>query len=84
MSAATLSPDTVEGLREPAFVVLLLVGMTVFSFGGAFLVIGVSINTAPPAPYVSPTDKRLLVGSSLAAMVVGVVLVRLAGRVVRW
>lgn len=84
MSAATLSRDTVEGLREPAFVVLLLVGMTVFAFGGAFLVIGVSINTAPPAPYVSPADRRLLIGSSIAAMVVGAVLVRLAGRVVGW
>lgn len=84
MSAISLSEETVEHLREPAFVVLLLVGMGVFAFAAAFLVIGIAINTAPPAPYVTPTDKRLLIVLSLVGMVVGALLVRAAGRTVGW
>lgn len=84
MSIAGLSEETLERLREPAFVVLLLVGMGVFAFSAAFLVIGVAINTAPPAPFVTPTDKRLLIGLSAAGMVVGVLVIRLSGRTVGW
>ena len=82
--AIRLSRDTIEQLREPSFVTLLLVGVLLFALGGAFLVLGVAINTGPPAPYVTPTDKRLLIGISLGVMVVGVVLIRVAVRVVGW
>jgi hypothetical protein len=84
MSAATLSRDVVEQLREPTFIALLFVGATVFALGGAFLVVGIAINTAPPAPYVSPSDRRFLVVGSLLAMVLGGALVRWAARIVGW
>lgn len=84
MSAVTLSSDTVEQLREPAFVIVLFVGALILALGGAFLVVGVSINTAPPAPYVSPLDKRLLIVGSVVSMVIGAVLIRLAARIVGW
>lgn len=84
MSVINLSEDTVEQFREPAFVTVLLVGAIVFSLGGAFLVVGLSINTAPPAPYVRPADKQLLIVASLISMVVGAALVRLAARFVGW
>lgn len=84
MSAVSLSSDVIEQFREPAFIVVLLVGASVLAFGGAFLVIGVSINTSPPAPYVSPIDKQLLIVGSIAAMVVGAALIRFAARIVGW
>ena len=84
MSVAYLSEDTVEQFREPLFVAVLLVGATVFALAGAFLVVGISINTAPPAPYVTPTDKRILIVVSLVGMVIGGALVRLAAKIVGW
>lgn len=84
MSTTTISPDTIERFRESAFVGLTLLGTGILALGGAFLTIGLSINTAPPAPYVSPTDKRLLIVGSLVAMIVGVALIRTGARVVGW
>lgn len=84
MSAINISPDTVEQYRESAFVAVLFVGALLFAIGGAFLVIGISINTAPPAPYVTPTAKQILIVGSLVAIVVGAVLVRFAARIVGW
>lgn len=82
MSATAISRDTVERFREPAFAFLLLGGTLVFALGGAFLVIGVAINTAPPAPYVDPLDKQLLILVSIVGMIVGLWLIRLSARVV--
>lgn len=84
MSVVNLSRDAVEQLREPAFVAVLLVGALFVALGGAFLVIGISINTAPPAPYVRPIDKQLLIVGSIVAMVVGSALIRFAARIVGW
>lgn len=84
MSTAFVSSDAVEQFREPAFVVVLLVGALAFALGGAFLVVGISINTSPPAPYVSPRDKQILIVGSLVSMVVGALLIRLAARIVGW
>lgn len=84
MSAISIDSDSLEQLREPAFVGLLMTGAIVFSLGVAFLTIGIAINTAPPAPYVTPTDRYLLIGLSIAAIVGGGALVRFAGRVVGW
>lgn len=82
MSAIAFPRDTIERFREPAFAFLLLGGTFVFAIGGAFLVIGVAINTAPPAPYVDPLDKQLLIVLSIIAMIVGLWLIRLSARVV--
>lgn len=84
MSTVNLSRSSLEQLREPAFVAVLFVGALIFSLGGAFLVVGVSINTEPPAPYVSPTDKQLLILGSMISMVVGAALIRMAARIVGW
>lgn len=83
MSARTSNP-TVERFRELGFVSLALVGALLFALGVGFLVIGVSIGTGPPAPYTTPTGKRLLIIASLAAIVGGVLVVRMAGKVVGW
>lgn len=82
MSTMALSRDTVERFREPAFAFLLLAGTFVFAIGGAFLVIGVAINTQPPAPYVDPLDKQLLIVISIVAMLIGLWLIRLSAHVV--
>lgn len=71
-------------LEEVGFAGLLTIGMLVFALGMAFFILGVSINTSPPAPYVSQTDKYLLVGLSSVAMVIGLVFVRAAGKMVGW
>lgn len=85
MSVAPPIPaDLVERYREVAFVVLLSVGALLFALGIAFLVIGASVGTAPPAPYMTPTDKYALVAVSLAGCAAGLLLVRAAGRVVGW
>ena len=78
------SEDTIEQFREPAFVAVLLVGAFVFALAGAFLIVGISINTQPPAPYVRPVDKQILIVGSLVAMIVGAVLIRSAARIVGW
>ena len=84
MSTAYLSEDVVEQFREPAFVAVLLVGAFTFALSGAFLVVGISINTQPPAPYVRPVDKQILIVGSVVGMVVGAVLIRFAARIVGW
>jgi hypothetical protein len=84
MSTANSSPNRFEQYREPAFVVVLFVGALIFSLGWAFLIIGVSINTAPPAPYVSSTDKQLLIVGSIVAILVGGLMIRTAARIVGW
>lgn len=84
MSTAYLSEDTIEQFREPVFVALLFIGAFVFALGGAFLVVGIGINTAPPAPYVRPVDKQILIVGSIVAMIGGAFLIRFAARIVGW
>lgn len=64
--------------------VLLFVGALITALGVAFLVIGVSIGTESPAPYMPQRDKTLLVVLSAAAIVVGALVIRAAGKVVGW
>lgn len=74
-----------ESLQNTVFVGGVLLGMTVFAVGLAFLILGVSVGTGPPAPYVyTSTDKYLLVAGSLGTMVAGLAVVRLAARAVGW
>lgn len=77
-----MSGETFERFREPVFVVAFFGGMLVFALGIAFLILGVTVNTAPPAPYVTQTDKYLLIAVSVGATIVGLASVRFAGRVV--
>lgn len=83
MNDATLR-GPIERWREGSFVVVFFVGVGVFTLGTAFFVLGVSVGTGPPAPYMSPNDKRILVASSLGTMVVGALTVRFAARIVGW
>jgi hypothetical protein len=82
MSVINVSPDAIERYRESAFVGLLFAGALVFSVATAFFVIGISINTGPPAPYVTPLAKQLLTVGSLVAMIAGAVLIRTAASIV--
>jgi uncharacterized membrane protein len=77
-----MNEDTFERFREPVFVVAFFGGMLVFALGVAFLILGITINTAPPAPYVAENDRYLLIAVSVAATVAGLASVRFAGRVV--
>lgn len=70
--------------NEVRFIGFLGLGVVLFAVGFAFVVLSLSINTQPPAPYVSPMDKGLLVVGSLATTLLGVWLIRVAGRVVGW
>ncbi|WP_227352949.1 hypothetical protein [Haladaptatus salinisoli] len=71
--------------RELLFNLGLLVGVIVFALGGAFLLLGVTITTTPPAPYFrSTTDRLILIGVSLVAMVVGAGIVRGSLSLGRW
>ena len=77
-----MSGDTFERFREPVFAVAFFGGMLVFALGIAFLILGITINTAPPAPYVTTTDRYMLIVISIAAAIAGLASVRFAGRVV--
>ncbi len=75
----------VEEHRELLFVVGLLVGMTIFAFGFAFFVLGIAMDTTPPAPYfASTTDRLLTIGLSIAGLVVGAGIIRRAASVAGW
>lgn len=79
-----MSANSFGRYREPTFAAALFVGMLLFALGIAFLILGIAVNTSPPAPYMTSTDKYTLIGISVAAIVVGVVTVRFAGKVVGW
>lgn len=79
-----MSVNSFERYREPTFAVALFAGMLVFALGIAFLILGVAINTEPPAPFMTPTAKYTLIGISVIAIVVGAVTIRFAGKVVGW
>lgn len=76
------SESGIEGLystmSEGLFIVAILVGMTVFACGFAFLLLGVTTDTVPPAPYFATmTDRVLLIIISVVALGGG-------GGIVRW
>lgn len=74
-----------EGTREALFVGGAILGVAVFALGLAFLIVGVSVGTSPPAPYLQTTlDKVLLIGGSLTAMAAGAGLVRAASTLAGW
>lgn len=77
-----MSNETFERFREPMFVVAFFGGMAVFALGVAFLILGFTVNTAPPAPFVSSSDRYLLIAVAAVAAVAGMAAVRFAGRVV--
>ena len=79
-----MNEATRDRFREPVFVGAFFGGMLVFALGLAFLLLAITINTAPPAPYVSPNDRYLLIAISVGAVVVGAGTVRFAGKVVGW
>ena len=79
-----MSTDRFKRLREPTFAVSLFTGMLVIALGVAFLILGATINTAPPAPYMNPSEKYLLVAISVIAIIGGLGMVRFAGKVVGW
>lgn len=74
-----------ESLRGPLFVAGVVGGMTVLALGFGLLVLGVSVDTRPPAPYVySTTDKYLVVAVAVGALALGGGIVRAAARMVGW
>ncbi|WP_227375158.1 SOS response-associated peptidase [Haladaptatus halobius] len=79
-----------RGGQKTSFTVVMtesndLVDVLVFALGGVFLLLGVTITTTPPAPYFqSTTDRLILIGVSLAAMVVGAGIVRGSLSLGRW
>ena len=79
-----MNQENLDRFREPVFVGAFFGGMLVFALGMAFLILGLTVNTAPPAPYVSPNDRHLLIAISAGAVIVGAGLVRFAGKVVGW
>ena len=76
---------TTERLQEYGFAGLLLLGVLVFSLGLAFLILGLAIQTESPSPYLASTsDKYGLIAASVVTILVGLVMVRSAGRIVGW
>jgi hypothetical protein len=71
-----------DGSREARFVAALLFGVALVAVGSAFLVLGVTISTSPPAPYMSVRDRRLLIAGSVLTVCLGVVVVNYARRFV--
>lgn len=70
--------------NEVSFICLLGLGVVLFALGFAFVVLSLSINTQPPAPYMSPMDKGLLIVGSLTTTLTGLWLIRVAGGIVGW
>jgi uncharacterized membrane protein len=72
-------------IYETLFIVAVLVGMTVFACGFAFLLLGVTTDTVPPAPYfATTTDRVLMIIISVAALGGGGGIVRWAMGIVGW
>jgi hypothetical protein len=68
--------------REARFVAVLLLGVALVAIGTAFLILGVTISTSPPAPYMSVWDRRFLIGGSALTVCLGVVVANYARRFV--
>lgn len=85
MSAHENDANGVERLREPAFVGGVVLGVLVVAVGLAFLILGLAMDTVPPAPYFETTTDRILVlGGAVGAMVVGAGVVRGSARLAGW
>ena len=79
------SRDAAERFREPLFVGLTLLGTVVLAIGLAFLILSVTMDTTPPAPYfISLSQKYLVVAGSIVTAASGIVLVRVAARFAGW
>jgi len=75
----------VERHRELLFTGTLLLGAVVFALGTAFLILAISVDTTPPAPYLaSTTDRLLLFGFALGSIAAGVLLGRVSFRLGGW
>jgi autotransporter translocation and assembly factor TamB len=74
-----------ERFRELLFVLMLVLGTLLFALGLAFLILGVSMSTTPPAPYfASMTDKYVTMGGSALTAVIGIGVMRFATSVGGW
>ena len=79
------SRDTTERFREPLFVGLTLLGTVVLAISLAFLILSVTMDTTPPAPYfTSLSQKYLVVAGSIVTTVLGLVLLRVSARFAGW
>lgn len=70
--------------REATFVLVLFVGVGLTALGVAFVILGLTVTTRPPAPSILLWHKRVLVGSSLVAIIGGLLTIRVAGHIVGW
>lgn len=78
-------PGLVETFREQIFVLGALLGVALFSFGVAFLIIASSMGTTPPAPYFANTSARVtVIAVSVGGIVGGGLLTRWAARIGGW
>lgn len=85
MSANDRNAAASNRSREPLFVGGVFLGVLVLALGVAFLILGVSMDTTPPAPYfASTTDRLLVVAGSLGAVVFGALVVRGSARLAGW
>lgn len=86
MSEVHDPPDrSARRTSESLFVVSLVVGVAVFAFGFTFLLLALTMDTTPPAPYLATTTDRLfLFVISGGALLVGTALVRWATRIAGW
>jgi hypothetical protein len=83
--AADRDTGALDRLREPLFVVGVLAGVVVLAVGFAFFVLGLSMDTTPPAPYFATvTDRLLVLGGSVGAMVLGAFVVRGSANFAGW
>jgi len=75
----------IEQYRERWFWLALIGGMAVFAIGLAFTILFLSMNTSPPAPYfASPQHRYLTGGVAILLMFVGVLTLRLGGKLGGW
>lgn len=79
-----MKPPLSESSRELGFAVGLVLGVALLALGTAFLVLGLSISTEPPAPYMSVRDRRFLIGGSLLSVVLGVVVIKYVKSLLGW
>lgn len=63
---------------EAVFVGALIVGSTLLALGSAFLVLGLTVTTHPPAPYLPQPEKYLLAAGSAVTAAVGFGILRWA------
>ena len=79
------SHSIVDKYRGHAFVGGVFVGMTMVSLGFALIILALSVDTRPPAPYLaSNTDRFVVAGVALATLFVGYLIVRWSAKVVGW